>query len=45
MKTLSKIEISKQTPQKYQSVDAFIAAKLQTATESLKKVDLSLLRK
>jgi hypothetical protein len=48
MKVLSNIEISKiktQTSQKYKTVEEFAAAKLKEASESIKNVDLSLLRK
>ncbi|MDZ7933631.1 MAG: hypothetical protein U5M51_01375 [Emticicia sp.] len=44
MKTIQKIQtIVAETPRTYASVDEFVAAKLKDATESLKKVDLSVL--
>lgn len=36
--------IAAKTPRKYVSVDEFVAAKLKDATESLKKIDLSILK-
>ncbi len=46
MKTIQKIStIEVKNPRKYASVDEFVAAKLKDAIESLKKVDLSVLKK
>ncbi len=48
MKTLSNIKISRiktQAPQKYKTIEEFVAVKLKDASESLRKVDLALLRK
>ncbi len=36
--------VAAKTPRKYASVDEFVTAKLKDATESLKKVDLSILK-
>lgn len=45
MKTTQKIPaIGVESPRKYASIDEFVAAKLKDATESLKKVDLSILK-
>lgn len=45
MKTIQKIPaIEVENTRKYASVDEFVAAKLKDATESLKKVDLSILK-
>lgn len=45
MKTIQKIHtIEVEKKQTYASVDEFVAAKLKDATESLKKVDLSILK-
>ena len=44
MKTTQKIQtIIAKAPRRYASVDEFVATKLKDATESLKKVDLSIL--
>lgn len=42
MKKIRPIEV--ENTRKYASVDEFVAAKLKDATESLKKVDLSVLK-
>lgn len=45
MKTTIKVQANSTSSQKYSSLETFVASKLKDATESLKKVDLSILKK